>query len=81
MSLQSRPSSSSSATGTYILHIKPYTPGDLSLLYGVSRKVILQWLLPFRKKIGDRIGRFYTVAQIEIIFECIGKPPYQLVEH
>ncbi len=52
----------------------PYSLGDLSKLYNVCKKTFRKWISPFREDIGQRMGRFYTVAQIKTIIEKIGPP-------
>jgi hypothetical protein len=33
-----------------------------------------KWLLPFAVQIGQKNGRYYTVAQVRVIFDVIGVP-------
>ena len=54
--------------------VKPYSKTELSELYGVSVKTLTTWMKPFMGKIGAKSGRFYTVKQIETLFENIGVP-------
>jgi|GEM_PF-1414322 len=54
--------------------VTPHTIKELSVAYRVSRPVIRQWLRPFKDEIGPRIGHYYNVAQVKIIFEHLGKP-------
>ncbi|HMU46463.1 MAG TPA: MerR family transcriptional regulator [Chitinophagaceae bacterium] len=54
--------------------VKPFTPGELASMYGVSQKTIRTWLEPHQKLIGRRRSKYYTARQIRIIFECIGEP-------
>ncbi len=54
--------------------VKPYSPGELCVIYGVSRKTWDKWLSPFAGKIGKRCGRYYTVLQVEIIIQHVGVP-------
>ena len=57
-----------------IREVKPYTPKELSEYYGVSDKTFKKWLSPFAIQIGQKNGRYYTVAQVIIIFDVIGVP-------
>ena len=57
-----------------IREVKPYTPKELSEYYGVSDKTFKKWLSPFAIQIGQKNGRYYTVAQVRVIFEKIGIP-------
>lgn len=54
--------------------VKPYSVSELSGIYTVSTKTFLKWLKPFHQKIGKRHGRYYSVLQVEIIFEKLGVP-------
>ncbi|MFC4262329.1 hypothetical protein ACFOWM_05545 [Ferruginibacter yonginensis] len=54
--------------------IKPSSPVDLAKLYGVCDKTFKKWLKPFEAAIGERIGRYYSIAQVRIIFEKLGEP-------
>lgn len=56
--------------------VRPYTVKELAELYCVTPHTIRAWLKPHRLRIGPRIGYFYTVKQVLIIFECIGPPPF-----
>jgi hypothetical protein len=57
-----------------VIQIKPYSVKEFSILYGVSRITFCTWLKPIRKKIGQRIGRYYSVKQVEVIFKHLGVP-------
>lgn len=54
--------------------IKHYSTKDLAKFYGVCDKTLLKWMKPFTKEIGQKQGRYYTVAQVLTIFEKLGKP-------
>lgn len=56
--------------------IKPHTILELAKLYGVSDRTMKKWLKPFEPEIGNKIGYFYTIAQVKIIFEKLGTPGY-----
>jgi hypothetical protein len=62
-----------------VMHIRPYSKKELCDIYGISRKVLAVLLKPFLKEIGPIRGRYYTVAQVEIIFNKIGLP-YEIKE-
>lgn len=53
---------------------KPFTPGELADLYGVSLKTMRTWLQPHIKSVGERRGKYYTAKQVRIIFEKLGEP-------
>ncbi|MBA3673360.1 MAG: hypothetical protein H0W75_00115 [Chitinophagaceae bacterium] len=49
-------------------------PGELAKLYKVSHPTILRWIKGIGEKLGKRDGQYYSVKQIEIIFEELGLP-------
>jgi hypothetical protein len=54
--------------------IKPYSTKELSELYGICVKTFLKWIKPFANSIGDKHGRYYTIAQVHMIFDKLGMP-------
>jgi hypothetical protein len=58
----------------YVTEIKPYSPVELSRIYGVSKKTFNRWLKPHREAIGERQGLYYTTLQVKLIFEKLGLP-------
>lgn len=54
--------------------IRPYSCKELIALYGISRKTLSRWLLPFEAEIGERQGHYYNVKQVTIIFDKLGQP-------
>ncbi len=56
------------------INVKPYTLSELAERYGVCTRTIHKWIEPFESELGEKIGRFYTVRQVEIIFENLGYP-------
>ncbi len=54
--------------------VKPYCISELSKIYEVSDKTINKWLKPLEASIGEKRGRLYTVAQVELIFQFLGLP-------
>ena len=59
--------------------IKPQTKQELAVAYEVSTKTISNWLKPFDKLIGKRMGRTYTPKQVSIIYNLIGPPPKDII--
>ena len=57
-----------------VKQIKPYKHKELSNLYGVSKQTFSKWLIPFKDKIGERKGHYYSVEQVINIFVCLGVP-------
>lgn len=56
--------------------VTPMSLSELANVYGVSVKVMRNWLKPHGDTIGVRVGMFYTPKQVSKIFECLGEPPY-----
>lgn len=56
------------------IEAKHYSTKELARFYGVCDKTLLKWMKPFLTDIGPKQGRFYTVAQVKIIFEKLGTP-------
>ena len=54
--------------------LRPYCLKELAALYEVKPRTIKIWLEPFLSIIGEKNGRFYTLRQVEIIFNKIGEP-------
>jgi hypothetical protein len=54
--------------------LKPYTVLELARLYGISDRTMKKWLRPFETEIGEKLGYFYTIAQVKIIFKKLGTP-------
>jgi transposase-like protein len=62
-----------------VTEMRPYSTKELSRIYGVCDKTLLKWMKPFTEQIGQKQGRFFTVAQVEIIFQKLGMP-YKIKE-
>lgn len=55
--------------------IQPYSKKQLAALYdGITLATLRSWLKPFKKEIGEYKGKAYTINQVQIIFEKIGRP-------
>lgn len=57
-----------------VREIKPYSLKEISVIYGICDKTLKKWLEPFEKEVGQRRGRYYNVAQVKLIFKCLGIP-------
>ena len=60
------------------IQLQPYSLTELAALYNVTPRTLKLWLEPFLEPIGLKKGRFYTIRQIEVIFEKIGEPGKEL---
>ena len=54
--------------------IRPYSVKDLAGIYGVCDKTLKKWVKPFATEVGEKNGRYYSVAQVKVIFEKLGVP-------
>lgn len=54
--------------------IRPYSTKDLASIYGVCVKTFKKWITPFATEIGEKNGRYFSVAQVKIIFEKLDVP-------
>ncbi len=59
---------------TSSIEIRPYTSKELAELYCVSTNTFQKWIDRHRKAIGEKIGHFYTIKQVQVIFEKLGYP-------
>lgn len=55
-------------------YLRPCCLKDLAILYDVKPRTIKVWLKPFENVIGLKIGRYYTIKQVELIIEKLGEP-------
>lgn len=56
------------------IRLQPYKIGELARMYNVSEKTFRKWLVPFKNEIGERIGHYYNIAQVKVIFEKLLLP-------
>lgn len=54
--------------------IKPYTTKELAALYEVTPRTFRTWIFPHKEAIGEKISIYYTIKQVEIIFDRLGVP-------
>jgi uncharacterized protein YjcR len=55
--------------------VKPYSLSELAGLYRISTQTMKKWISPHEVAIGNKIGRFYNIKQVQKIFEALGVPP------
>jgi hypothetical protein len=56
------------------VEVKVYSIGEMAAMYKISVRTMNRWLKPHTDKIGKRVGRFFSVKQVAIIFEQLGMP-------
>lgn len=54
--------------------IRPCSHKELANMYQMDKRTITRWLKPHQHLIGNRIGRYYTVKQMTLIFDILGYP-------
>ena len=59
--------------------VKAYLPNELATIYGISHPTFTSWMKSIKSDIGVRVGKHYTVRQVEIIFKNFGVP-YKIVD-
>lgn len=52
--------------------VEPRTTTELAPLFDCSPRTLRKYIAKFRKKLGRRIGRRWSIYQIEIIIEHLG---------
>lgn len=55
--------------------IKPYSKRELAALYEMPLRSFYTLLRPHHSYVGGKIGRYFSVLQVERIFERLGLPP------
>lgn len=60
------------------LLVRPFTLKQLAKLYGIHPKTMLQWIKPFKEKVGKPIGRYYMIRQVLEVFKWIGTPDLRI---
>ena len=56
------------------IYVKPYSPLQLAVLYGINKKTFIKWIKPFQGELGERSGHYFNVRQVKIIFEKLDVP-------
>ena len=56
------------------IKVQPYQVCELSVIYKISYPTMKKWLDSIEKSLGGRIGRYYSVKQVKMIFDHFGIP-------
>lgn len=56
------------------IELRPYSIVDLARLYKVDYRTMKRWIDNFKDEVGERIGRYYTIAQVKIIMNKLDFP-------
>ena len=54
--------------------VKPYTQKELAAIYGVSAKTFRKWIRVMDIELGNRIGYYYSIEQVKIVFTRLQLP-------
>lgn len=57
---------------------QPYTTEELSFFYGITKKTLLKWIAPFKETIGNKVGWYFNIRQVNVIFENLGRSEKQV---
>lgn len=57
-----------------LIELRPYNVKELAVIYGVDRRTMTSWLKAHESAIGPKLGRYYSVLQVKIIFQRLGIP-------
>ena len=60
------------------LGIRPYSKKELAILYEMTPRSFFTLFKPHEEVVGTKLGRYYSVLQVETIFKRIGLPPCML---
>ena len=61
-------------TVNLIEEIRPSSIRELAGIYGCCEKTMKKWIMPFLEEVGAKNGRYYSVAQVKVMFEKLGLP-------
>ncbi len=61
------------------VEIRPYKLKELAALYKADPKTFLKWLLPFQSILGKRLGHYYNITQVKLIFKKLSHPTHTVV--
>lgn len=59
--------------------IKPYTNKELSKIFNASESTHRRRMVKIRHHLGERIGYFWNVKQVEQIMTLLGRP-FEIIE-
>lgn len=60
------------------LGIRPYSKKELADLYEMTARSFFTLFKSHEEVVGKKLGRYYSVLQVEIIFKRLGVPPCML---
>jgi hypothetical protein len=54
--------------------LRPYTHKELVAVYKISWKTLKRSIAPLEPLLGPKIGNYYNIRQVKIIFDNMGVP-------
>ncbi|MFL5763574.1 MAG: hypothetical protein ACJ77K_06485 [Bacteroidia bacterium] len=54
--------------------VKCYTKKELADLYELSTRAFHTMFKRYEEEVGKKAGRYYSIAQVQLIFSKLGKP-------
>lgn len=63
-----------------VIPLRHYTMKELASMYGISKNTLRKWLKPLQESIGERIGNYFSIPQVKIIFAALQLPSSVRVE-
>jgi hypothetical protein len=52
-----------------VKEIRPYSTRELAGIYNVCDKTMKKCIKPFIGEVGEKNGRYYSVAQVKVIYK------------
>jgi hypothetical protein len=56
------------------LNIKPYRLKDLVAIYDVNENTFKNWMAHYPGELGKKLGKYYSICQVEFMIEKFGLP-------
>lgn len=62
------------------LIIKPYHLKDLAVIFDVNSQTLRRWMSKYETELGPKIGKYYSIPQVECLIRYIGLPQKLVVQ-
>ena len=59
--------------------LRPYTFKELHILYGLTYYVFTKWIETISEDLGPRVAGFYSIKQVQFIFDTYGIPGQEII--
>ncbi len=54
--------------------IKPYSHKEIVDMYEITNLIFIAWIAQHKEQLGEIVGKRYTIRQVELMFEKLGRP-------